>query len=172
MFVGGPIVGRLYDNHGPRWILLAGTFLHVFGLMMISICTKYYQFILAQGICSPLGASMIFYPSVSAVTTWFFRNRALALGITASGSSLGGVILPIMVERLVREVGFGWTIRISAFLILGLLVIANLTIKSRIPPQPRKFDIMDFVQPLRELPFVVVTLANFLFFFGKVYPGC
>jgi MFS family permease len=166
MFSAGPLVGKVYDDYGPRYLLLLGSFMHIFGLMMTSISTKYYQFLLAQGVCSPLGASMIFYPSVSAVTTWFFRKRALALGITASGSSLGGVIMPIMVERLVPQVGFGWTIRISAFLILGLLVIANLTIQSRLPPQPRKFDIMDFIQPLREMPFVLTTLANFLFFFG------
>jgi nitrate/nitrite transporter NarK len=58
----GPVIGKTYDNYGPRYILLVGTFLHVFGLMMTSLATKYYQFILAQGICSPIGASMIFYP--------------------------------------------------------------------------------------------------------------
>ena len=35
MFFGGPIIGKLYDNYGPRYILLAGSFLHVFGLMVI-----------------------------------------------------------------------------------------------------------------------------------------
>jgi MFS family permease len=61
MFSGGPIVGRLYDEHGPSQILLVGSFLHVFGLMMTSLCTEYYQFVLAQGICSPVGSSMVFY---------------------------------------------------------------------------------------------------------------
>ena len=67
-----------------------------------------YQFILAQGICSPLGTSMIFYPAMSTITTWFFQKRGFAFGIIASGSSLGGVILPILVQRLNDEVGFGW----------------------------------------------------------------
>lgn len=47
--------------HGPRYPLLIGTFLHVFGLMMTSLCQEYYQFLLAQGICSSIGASCIFY---------------------------------------------------------------------------------------------------------------
>ena len=34
MFFGAPIVGSLFDNFGPRWILITGTFLHVFGLMV------------------------------------------------------------------------------------------------------------------------------------------
>jgi len=144
--------------------------MHVFGLMMTSISTEYYQFLLAQGICSPLGASAIFYPGMSSVTTWFFHRRALALGITATGSSLGGVIFPIMVERLVQEVGFGWAMRISAFLILFMLIIANLTVKSRIPPSPKPLVLMEFIYPLMEAPFLLLCIASFLFFLGLFLP--
>ena len=52
------------------------------------------------GICSPIGASLIFYPAMSSVGTWFKKNRALAFGVMASGSSLGGVIFPIMVRTI------------------------------------------------------------------------
>lgn len=37
MFVGGPIWGKIYDSYGPRWLLIVGTFLNVFGLMMTSL---------------------------------------------------------------------------------------------------------------------------------------
>ena len=131
--------------------MLIGSFLHVFGLMMASISTKYYQFLLSQAVCSPIGASMIFYPAFSCVITWFYKKRALAVGIAASGSSLGGVILPIMVSKLVGEVGFGWTMRICAFLILGLLIITNLTVRSRFPPMPKPVKLADFVKPLQEV---------------------
>lgn len=39
----------MYDNYGPRYLVLVGSFLHVFGLMMASLSTKYYQFLLSQG---------------------------------------------------------------------------------------------------------------------------
>lgn len=45
MFFFGPIIGKLYDNYGPRYLLLAGTFLEVFGLMMTSLATEYYQYV-------------------------------------------------------------------------------------------------------------------------------
>jgi MFS family permease len=83
---------------------------------------------------------MVLYPSFSYTTTWFQGKRALAMGIVASGSSMGGVILPIMVNRLIPMIGFGWTMRICAFLMLGLLVITNLTVRSRLRPQPKKHD--------------------------------
>lgn len=33
----GPIWGKLYDSYGPRYLILTGSVLHVFGLMMTSI---------------------------------------------------------------------------------------------------------------------------------------
>ncbi|KAK4539674.1 hypothetical protein LTR36_010437 [Oleoguttula mirabilis] len=170
MFFCGPVIGKLYDNYGPRWLLLVGTFLHVFGLMMTSLATQYYQFILAQGICSPIGASMIFYPAMSTLTTWFFHKRAFAFGIMAAGSSLGGVIFPIMVQRMIKEVGFGWAMRTAAFLILALMIVANLTVKSRTPPFPKPWNFVDFLRPLKEVPFDLISLGAFLFFLGMFLP--
>ncbi|KAL1988396.1 hypothetical protein VTN96DRAFT_10079 [Rasamsonia emersonii] len=170
MFFWGPVFGRLFDSFGPRWLLLFGSFFHVFGLMMTSISSEYYQFILAQSICSATGASAVFFASTTSVSTWFHHRRALALGVTVSGSSLGGVIFPIMVDHLVREVGFGWAMRICAFLILFLLIIANLTIKSRLPHRPKRVVIMEFIRPLREPPFLLFLLGSFLFFLGMFLP--
>lgn len=126
MFAGGPIFGKIFDNYGVQPLLLTGAFLHVFGLMMTSICTEYYQFILAQGFCSPIGASMVFYPAMSVIPTWFFKRRAFAFGIIAAGSSIGGIVIPIMSEKLLPRVGFGWTMRIDAFLLLFLLVRSDI----------------------------------------------
>lgn len=171
MFFFGPIVGKYYDAYGSRYILLIGTFLHVFGLMMTSISTKYYQFLLAQGVVSATGASFIFYPALGDVSTWFFKRRAFALGIMASGSSLGGVIMPIMIERLIPKVGYGWAMRITAFLILGLMVIANLTLRSRLPPKGwSAWQLSEFTKHFKDSKFTFTVLAACLFFFGMFLP--
>ncbi|KAJ6170991.1 MFS transporter asaE [Penicillium chermesinum] len=169
MFFGSPIFGSLFDSYGPRVILLGGTFFHVFGLMMTSLSSEYYQFILAQGICSPFGASAVFNACVNSVSTWFAKRRAFALGVMAAGSSLGGVIFPIMVSKLIPQVGFPWTMRICAFLILGMLGICNLTLKSRLTHQPKRVKIMSFVRPLKELKFTVTVAAAFFYFWGCFY---
>lgn len=170
LFVGGPIIGKLFDSYGPRYLLLVGSFLHVFGLMMCSLATKYYQFFLAQSVCSAIGCSLIFYSAMNAASTWFMKKRAYALGIIASGSSLGGVFLPIMVTKLIPRVGFGWTMRAIAFVFLGLLVVANVTVTSRLNHTSRSFMVMEFIIPLRELPFALLALASFFFYFGVFLP--
>lgn len=170
MFFCGPIVGKLTDYYGPRVPILIGSFLHIFGLMMMSLSKTYYQFFLSQSICSAIGCSFLFFPSITAAATWFLRHRALAIGIMVSGSSVGGVILPIMVNRLVGPLGFAWTLRVVAFMLLGIVTIGNLTVKSRLPPSKRPFAIKDFLTPFAEPVFSLVTFASFLTYLGGFVP--
>lgn len=137
---------------------------------MISLCAKYYQFILAQSVCSATGASLLFFTAATSVSTWFVRHRALALGITVAGSSLGGVIFPIMVHRLVPQIGFAWTMRACAFLVLALSVFANFVVTSRLHHSSKAFRISDYWRPLREGPFGTFTFAYFLFYLGFFVP--
>lgn len=61
-----PLIGWIFDRYGPKYLLFSGSFLHVFGLMMTSISTKYYQVMLAQGVCSGIGAAIIYLPGFQA----------------------------------------------------------------------------------------------------------
>lgn len=137
---------------------------------MISLCGKYYQFILAQSICSATGASLLFFTGTTSVSTWFIRHRALALGITVAGSSLGGVVFPIMVHRLVPSIGFSWTMRACAFVVLALSLFANFVVTSRLQHSSKSFRIGDYWRPLSEGPFATFTFAYFLFYLGFFVP--
>jgi len=150
---------------------MGGSFLHVFGLMMASISTKYYQLILSQGLCSAIGLCAICQPSFAAIPTWFERNRGLAYGIASTGASFGGVIFPIMIPRLITSVGYGWAMRIAAFMMLGLLVISIVTIDSRTPPQPQPMTMRNLIQPFRELPMILLTFGFFLLGLGVFIPS-
>jgi MFS family permease len=66
-----PLAGRMFNNYGPRLPIAIGTVMHVFGLMMASLSTKYYQFVLSQSVCSGIGASLIFGPAMTAVSSPF-----------------------------------------------------------------------------------------------------
>jgi MFS family permease len=138
--------------------------------MMASLGTQYYQIFLAQSVVSAIGASAIFYATMNAVSTWFIKKRATAIGIIASGSSLGGAILPIMLTRLIPKIGFGWSMRAVAFMFLGMLVIVITTTKSRLTHTKKTISIVEFVHPLKEPPFVLLTMASFFFFFGNFLP--
>jgi MFS family permease len=166
----GPIVGTIYDRHGPRWLIFGGTLMHVFGIMMASISKEYYQILLAQGVCSAIGVSAIFQPALGTVHAYFDKRTGAAFGILATGSSIGGVIFPIMVTHLIKEHGFGWAMRTCGFLILGLLIIACLTIKPLHPPNPQKITGAQLRKPFREPEFILCMLGFFFFTFGIFMP--
>lgn len=138
--------------------------------MMTSLSTEYYQIFLSQAVVSSIGSGAVFNAAMAATTTWFFRRRGAAIGIVASGSSMGGVILPIMMDHLTREIGFPWTMRVLGFMFLALCGIACATVKSRLPPNPKPFVIHDYVRPFTELPMILTLLGGFLFFWGMFLP--
>lgn len=77
-----------------------------------------------------------------------------------------------MVQHLLPQVGYGWTMRICAFMILGLLVIANLTISSNFSHKPRPFSVMHYLGPLREANFGILCAASFFMYceYSKFLP--
>jgi MFS family permease len=164
------VTGILSDMYGPRIPIAIGSFMHVFGIMMASISHEYYQFFLTQSVVSAIGCSFLFFPTLAAVGQWWAKHRALALGIVVSGSSIGGVVLPIMVERLIPRIGFGWAMRSVAFLFLGLLVVGNVCVKARLPPAKRGFKIGEFIAPFSEVPFSLLTAGSFFIYLGGFLP--
>lgn len=54
--------------------------MHVFGIMMTSLGTEYYQILLAQGLCSAIGVSAIFQPCMWKPNLNLLEGYAIILG--------------------------------------------------------------------------------------------
>lgn len=57
-----------------------------------------------------------------------------------------------------------------AFLFLGLLVISNLTVTSRLPPAKKPWHLKEFFYPLKELTYDLTVFGGCLFFLGMFLP--
>ena len=117
-------------------------------------------------LCSSFNRNSLTLSGITCVAGWFNRKRGAAFGIVFTGSSIGGVVFPIMVSHLIRNIGFGWAMRICAFLLLFLLIIANLTVRAYHPPSAQKITGAQLVKPLTEIQFLLVTAGFFLFAYG------
>ncbi|KAG8727385.1 hypothetical protein FRC12_022543 [Ceratobasidium sp. 428] len=60
------------------------------------------------------------------------------MGIVTSGSSCGGIVFPIMLNKIFQRAGFAWGVRSTAFVILGCLIAANLMMRTRLPPKSQR----------------------------------
>ena len=161
----GLIAGPIYDRGYLRLLLLTGSFMVVFGLMMLSMSTEYWQALLSQAFCVGIGGGLLFVPTVSVIPTWFSTNIGLAIGIASSGSSLGGVIYPIVLYRLISQVGFPWAVRCISFIALTTFMIPLAIMRMRVRvPKPRA--VVDW-SAFRHAPFMVFTLAVLIVFIGN-----
>ncbi|KAJ7196427.1 major facilitator superfamily domain-containing protein [Mycena pura] len=134
---GGLLSGRLFDRGYFYHLMIGGSLLLSFSLFMLSLCKpeKYYQVFLAHGVGVGLGAGTTYVPSIAIVSHYFRRRRAIAMAIVSTGSSLGAVVHPIMLNNTLRShLGFGNAVRASAGLVSGLLLIACLLMRPRLPP--------------------------------------
>ena len=91
------ITGRLLDSGHHRQLGATGGILATLGMFMLSISSgpgakgdgRYWAIWLTQGLTVGLGMSCMFVYSSQVVSSWFVRRRGLAIGITASGASIG-----------------------------------------------------------------------------------
>ncbi|KAK5046009.1 hypothetical protein LTR84_008796 [Exophiala bonariae] len=141
-FILGAISGPLFDRYGATIIRPAAVLL-VFSIMMTSLCETYWQFMLAQGVLGGIVTGMLLIPSMAAVLQYFDKKRAAALGLAVSGSSIGGVVFPIALSKMLNDsnLGFGWSVRIIGFLTLPGLIFACIVIQARLPPRKTNFYI-------------------------------
>ncbi|KAI0943343.1 hypothetical protein AcW1_002526 [Taiwanofungus camphoratus] len=169
LYGAGPIVGKVYDAYGTSILIPLGSFLTVFSLMMVSLAQhdQPYQLFLAHGLLFGMGIACLFNPALAVIGHWFKRKRAYAIGIVASGSSVGGVFFPIMLQRLIASVGFPWAVRAAAFICLGCLTGSCLLIRTRLPPS-RNLSLRGLIDldGFRDWKYVLAGIGAFLIFYA------
>lgn len=164
LLFGGALGGKYFDAGYMRQMVCLGSFLMVFGMMMVSLSTKYYQVMLAQGICVGIGMGLTLIPAVGTPGTWFSKRRGLAVGLVTMGSSIGGIVYPVMLHNLGPQVGYPWAARIMAFVSLATLSISIILLRQRLPPRKRG----SFIEyaALREPAFAFYSAGIFIAFLG------
>lgn len=166
----GVITGPLFDAGYFRGLVSFAAIMMPFGLMMTSISTKYWQLVLAQGVCVGLAAGCMFVPSVALLPQYFRRKRGLANGLAASGSSIGGVVYPIMFNQLQKKVGFPWATRALGFLCFGTVCISLSLMRIRFAPKEKRklYQLSAFKEPGYCL-FVAAMFMGFLGFYNFLF---
>ena len=160
VYLIGTFSGRALDAGYYHAVLACGSFLQVLAVFTTSVSTHYWQLFLAQGICKGLGDGLVFCPTVSLVATYFSKNRVVAMACTASGGATGGIIFPLIAQQLLPRIGFGWTVRVMAFVIVFNSVVALILAHVRLPPR-RNGPLVEW-NAFKELPYTLFCVGMFL----------
>ena len=165
LLIVGSVSGPLFDKGYFQAILvIAGTLL-VFGFMMLSLCTTYYQIMLSQGVLMGLCSGLLYIPSVALIPVYFKKRRGLALGLAVGGGSVGGIVYPLVFRNLLDSVGFAWAVRTMGFTALILLATATLIVH---PLGPRTRRQLIDLAAFTEKPYLALVATAFCEY---PYPG-
>ncbi|KAJ6480265.1 MFS general substrate transporter [Mycena sanguinolenta] len=171
---GGFISGRLLDRGYFYPLMWSGSFLMALSLFMLSLArpNQFYQVFLAHGVANGIAGGMTYVPCVAVISHHFVKRRALAMTIVASGSSLGAVLHPVMLNHTLHSsLSFGDAVRASAGLISGLLLIACFLMRTRLPPSKQPANLAQIFQKCRrDKPYLIGTLGLAVFTTGYYYP--
>ncbi|KAK4447837.1 major facilitator superfamily domain-containing protein [Podospora aff. communis PSN243] len=158
-FLIGSLSGRALDAGYLRPCLALGSALQIIGIFTTSVATRYWHFVLAHGLCKGLGDGLVFTPATAVVGTYFRRKRALAMGIGAAGTATGGLIFPVIAQRLMGRIGFAWTVRV-----MGCVVVVNAGVImacSRARLVGRRGPLFEW-RAFRERPYTLFCVGMFL----------
>ena len=162
----GLLTGRMFDAGIST--IMPGMVVAALGMFMTSLCSKYWQFLLAQGILNGLGNGMQFAPALSLIATYFSTgHRSVAVGIMASGSATGGLVYPSIARQLLPRVGFAWTVRTMAFIMLAVGALYSFFLKRRLPP--RKSGPLLELNAFREPSYSIFCAGVFLVCLGQFF---
>ena len=102
-----PLVGAWMDRGGARAAMSCGALLFALGLSALAASSQPWQLLAALlGPCAAGIAMLGVAPAGRLVSAWFSRHRGKALGIAATGTSIGGFALPQLATSLIER--FGW----------------------------------------------------------------
>ena len=126
----GMIAAPLLQRHDPRWTLAFGGVLGAVALLALGHAPNLpalYGALMLFGVghaCSAL------VPATTLVARWFSARRSVALSITSTGLSLGGILLTPVAASLITRLGLEASVPwLAAAWFLGIVPITALVVR-------------------------------------------
>ncbi|KAG1807021.1 major facilitator superfamily domain-containing protein [Suillus subaureus] len=170
----GLVSGSLHDRGYFYYLIIVGSSLQSFCLFMLSWSKpdQYYQIFFSQGLGLGIAFGLLYIPSMAVISHHFRQRRTLVMTFVATGSSLGAIIHPIMLNHLVNgPLGFAKGVRASAGLISSLLLTACLCMRTRLDPPATPVNYIVVARKcICDVPFILMIAGGFLFQISFYYP--
>ncbi|ORZ23552.1 major facilitator superfamily domain-containing protein [Absidia repens] len=169
----GPVAQIVSSRFGSRATLVLGTLCKGLGLIIAGWGKEPWQLIICQGLIFGSGCSFTYVTAMAVVPQWFNKRRSLAIGIVASGSGIGGLIMPEIMESINSTLGPSWTYRILGFVCLGLDAMACVMVCEKNASKPRvRKHLGDIIQltVLKNGDFCIFCVASVISLLGYFVP--
>jgi MFS family permease len=135
--LGAPLLGRLLDGWGPRYLFSVGGLLIGLGWCASSFVTDLWPLLLCYSVVATVGENSISsFTTAATLAPWFPRTRGWMLGLADAGNPLGAVLFLPLAQWLISTIGWRVTFRVLGIAFFLLVGPANLLLQRR-PPLSR-----------------------------------
>jgi MFS family permease len=122
----GIAMGGLVDRFGPRLVVtVCGIFLGA-GYLLMSQVQTVWQLYLFYGVIIGIGMGGLWIPLVSPISRWFVARRSMMTGIVISGLTIGQLVAPPVIGRMIAA--YDWR---QSYIILGIVVLVVIVIAAQ-----------------------------------------
>ncbi|KAJ7324838.1 hypothetical protein JRQ81_017858 [Phrynocephalus forsythii] len=102
----GPFIGLLINTCGCRKTAITGGILNALGWILSSYASNVYYLFMTFGVTAGIGSGMVYLPAVVMVGEYFQKRKALAQGLSTTGTGFGAFLMTALLKYLCLE--FGW----------------------------------------------------------------
>jgi len=136
-----PAIGVLADKYPARRLFVSGLLGMALFYIGVGSITATWQLLALYGVLAPISLGLSTAITANAlISRWFVRRRGLALGLSAFGIGLAGVLLPPAIAALLPAVGWRTIWRGAGVLIAVVVVpIVLLSIRNRPAEEEGKY---------------------------------
>lgn len=171
MIVASVFVGPLADRLDPRLMSIGGSMGMGGALLAASFANEVWQMYLTSALYG-IGGCFTIVPSTVVLPAWFSKRRALAMGVSVSGTGVGAFLLAAVSQACLSAGGWRLGLRVLAGMCLGWMLLASLTLRRRRPAVPKKMTFLSLVyfkNPVFSLLFFSVMCLMLGFFSPQVF---
>ncbi|MFC6719484.1 MFS transporter [Natrialbaceae archaeon GCM10025810] len=129
LYVGASLVGVFVDRVGARRALTAGAAVLCLGLVWTSRATSLFAVVLAYGVVTGIGMSVVYVVAYATVPRWFDRRAGFAGGVASAGLGIGMLVVAPAATALIDRVGWRTAFLVLAGLVAALLLLATALIR-------------------------------------------
>jgi MFS family permease len=129
----GMLISRSIDAKGPRLVLVAGSLIFGLSLMLLGFIKEAWHLFLIYTFMAVGWAGTALIPINTLIINWFVRKRGLAMSITMTGLSLGGIILVPLSTYMISQIGLKITLFFLGSLYWVAIIPLSLTLFKQRP---------------------------------------
>ena len=169
--ISAVFIGAMVDRWGPRVLIPTGITILCIGLVLMSQVSSLPTLYFFYGGVVALGITMFgFIPTSTVVSQWFVQRRSVAMGVSLSGRSCGGILMVPFSAYLIATFGWRAAYVLLAIGIIVLLVPLNLFLhRSRVDMTERKTG--DDLGPSWTLKEALSDSVFWLLFLAGIFNG-